>query len=254
MKYESVLLVDISNSRTKFCLWLNDVIGEELHILPTSQITESSVRACISGWRFTSVLVSSVVPEAAEVIRKVFREHSLRFVSASDSVTVDFSGYMGRRTLGADRVANVLGAAAKGRFPIVAIDLGTAITFDVITRGDNNDKPVFRGGVIAPGLALFRDYLSTRAAQLPGVTLPSDADFPPIGENTTHAMLSGIRYGACGMIREIISSISLSLEAAPYVVATGGDADWTAARLPEIHEVDRILTFRGIASLIKTES
>lgn len=250
---KTALLVDISNSRTKFRLCVNGVIGEELRVLPTNQITEDSLKKCVSGWLFSSVLISSVVPRAAELVQYAFPSIPVRFVSVTDSLSVDFSEYAGRDTLGADRVANVLGAALSGRFTVVAVDLGTAITFDVLTR-DSNKKTQYRGGVIAPGRALFQNYLSTNTALLPAVDSSLDAAPLPIGQNTQQAIQSAGWYGFRGMIREIITEISSSLDSKPYVIATGGDAAWAAAQVPEIHEVDPLLTFRGIMSFLENES
>ena len=246
---KTALLVDISNSRTKFRLCVNGVIGEELRVLPTNQITVPSLKTCIRGWLFSSVLISSVVPRAAELVQNAFAAMPVRFVSVSDSLPVDFSEYAGRDTLGADRVANVLGASLLGRFPVVAVDLGTAITFDVLTR-DSNQKTQYRGGVIAPGRALFQNYLSTNTALLPAVDSSLEATPLLIGQNTQQAIQSAGWYGFRGMIREILTEISSSLDSKPYVIATGGDADWAAAHVPEIHEVDPLLTFRGIVTFL----
>lgn len=253
MMNDTVLLVDISNSRTKFRLYVNGIIGGELRVLPTNQITELSVKACVNGWMFSSVIVSSVVPYAAEVVRYAFPSQPVRFVSLRESLSVDFSRYAGRDTLGADRIANVLGVAHYGRFPIIAVDLGTAITFDVIT-GNGKQKPRYRGGVIAPGRALFRTYLSMNTALLPAVDLSFDELPLPIGENTQQAIRSAGWYGFRGMIREIITEITSSLSSEPYVIATGGDAEWAAAYVPEIHEVDQLLTFSGMVSFLQSES
>ncbi len=247
------LLVDISNSRTKFRLCVNGIIGGELRVLPTNQIAAAAVKTCVSGWQFSSVLVSSVVPRAAELVRSAFPILPVRFVSVRDSLSVDFSEYAGGETLGADRVANVLGASCRGIFPIVAVDLGTAITFDVVLR-NRTQKPQYIGGVIAPGRTLFRDYLSTRTALLPPVDSSLDAVPLPIGQNTQEAIRSAAWYGFRGMIREIIEEISSSLDSKPYVIATGGDAIWAAAHVPEIHQVDQLLTFRGMVSFLQTES
>ena len=253
MLNDTILLVDISNSRTKFRLYVNGIIGGELRVLPTCQITEHSIKSCVNGWLFSSVIVSSVVPNAAGGLRCAFPSLPVKFVSVNESLSVDFSGYEGQDTLGADRIANILGAAHYGRFPIIAVDLGTAITFDVITC-EEKKKPLYRGGVIAPGRALFRDYLSTKTALLPAVDSSLDASPLPIGLNTQQAIQSAGWYGFRVMIREIITEITSSLSCEPCVIATGGDAEWAAAYVPEIHEVDQLLTFRGMVSFLQSES
>ncbi len=253
MSSKPVLLVDISNTRTKFRLCKNGDINGEMRVLPTSQIVDASVYSCTSGWSFESVIISSVVPHASATLQRIFCNVPTQFVSMSKMLPVDFSGYVGKDTLGADRICNVLGAVAKGFFPAVAIDLGTAVTFDVVNK-NKNLTPVFLGGTIAPGAALFKDYLSSRTALLPHVNMPDATPLSAIGQNTYDSMQRGISYGFVGMVKEILCSISSSLGCNPYVIATGGDAAWIAAHLSAIQEVDQLLTFRGMALLHEFES
>lgn len=249
----SVLLVDISNTRTKFRLSRNGVICDEQRVLPTCQIAAASVNACVSGWSFSSALVSSVVPQASETLRLAFSHLPVRFVSMSDTLPVNFSGYSGKDTLGADRICNALGVVVKGYYPAVAIDMGTAVTFDVVDK-KGNVPPVFLGGIISPGVALFRDYLSRRTAQLPLVDTPSEIAPEALAQHTIGAIQSGLYYGVRGMVKGILDSISSSLSCKPYVIITGGDAEWIAGLMPEIHEVDPLLTFRGMNLLLEFES
>ena len=88
------------------------------------------------------------------------------------------------------------------------------------------------------------DYLHQNTALLPAIDLqePSSA----IGKSTTEAMRSGAVYGYRGMVREVLRAIRSELDENPTVIATGGDASLIAAGLPEIIEVVRNLTLRGI--------
>lgn len=253
MASKSVLLVDISNTRTKFCLSKDGDISGDVRVLPTSQIADASVYSCTRGWAYESVLISSVVPHAAATLCRVFSNVPTRLVSMSNKLPVDFSEYAGKDTLGADRICNVLGTVAKGHFPSVAIDLGTAVTFDVVNKNEHF-TPVFLGGTIAPGASLFKDYLSSRTALLPFVNMPFSTTLSVMGQNTLDSMQSGISYGFVGMVKEILCAISSFLGCTPYVIATGGDAAWLAARLSAIHEVDQLLTFRGMVLLQEFES
>lgn len=249
MSSSSVLLIDNSNSRTKARLLENGVITAESRWMPTADITPESIRQLVAGWAFESVCVASVVPAAAEVLSAAF-ECPVRFVSVTHSLPVNFSAYPGVATLGADRVANVLALAEKGKYPALAIDLGTAITFDVLTG--SVESPVFGGGVIAPGLSALRNYLGRHTALLPQVELTTDC--PVIGTNTREAILSGISGGFAGLVKEHICRIRAQLEAPLYVVATGGDAALAASLVPEITEIDPLLTFKGIVSWLQFES
>ena len=105
--------------------------------------------------------------------------------------------------------------------------------------------PRFIGGVIAPGLAAMGQYMARHAALLPLLEpqLPQRA----IGRSTQEALHAGACHGYRGLVREILATIAVELGQQPYVIATGGDAASPAARLPEINEVDPLLTFRGMA-------
>lgn len=248
----TILLIDNSNSRTKFRLCINGKVGDELRILPTNQITEERVNDALSDWCFSSACICSVVPETAAVLRSSF-SCPVRFVTAHDNLPVDFSCYEGRATLGADRIANAVGALDWGHLPVVAVDLGSAVTFDVVVRGEHG-KPCFIGGVIAPGLPVFYDYLGTRTALLPRLTHRCSSESVHIGQNTEQAMRCGLEAGGKGMLRGILSDIESDLGVRPFVIATGGDAFWAAKCLSEINLVDPMLTFRGLACVAKTES
>lgn len=248
----TTLLIDNSNSRTKFRLCVNGIVGDELRVLPTKQITGESLKSALSGWFFSSVCICSVVPETTAVFKSFF-SCPVKFVTAYDDLPVDFSCYEGRATLGADRIANAIGALDWGRLPVVAVDLGSAVTFDVLDRGPLG-KPLFIGGVIAPGLPVFYDYLSSRTAMLPRLEHRCFSEGLCVGQNTEQAMRCGIEAGGKGMLRGILSNIEAGLGVRPFVIATGGDAAWAANLLPEINLVDPILTFRGLACIAKTES
>jgi type III pantothenate kinase len=100
--------------------------------------------------------------------------------------------------------------------------------------------------VIAPGLEAMTDYLHTRTALLPKISLLE----PPsaIGKSTRHAMLAGAVHGYRGLVREILEQIrgELGLKKKLKVVATGGYAELIAAGLPEISVVQPELTLEGL--------
>src|SRR5690606_24606273 len=72
-------------------------------------------------------------------------------------------------SLGADRIANTLAAARPYHRDTIAVDLGTATTFDCISADG-----VFVGGVIAPGINTGAETLVRRTAKLPRIELESE--------------------------------------------------------------------------------
>ncbi len=144
-------------------------------------------------------------------------------------------------SIGADRLANAASAAAFYGAPVVVVDFGTAVSFDIISRERN-----YVGGVIAPGLEAMTDYLHQRTALLPKISLLE----PPsaIGKSTRQAMLSGAVHGYRGLVRQILVELGreLGVKKNLRVVATGGYAELIAAGLPEIKIVRPDLTLQGL--------
>lgn len=235
------LLIDNSNTRTKFTLCGGGDSG--LRVLPTAEISPQSVRSVLHGWDFDRVCLCSVVPWAAAVFAGVFAGEELVHVGVSTARGVDFSAYPGAGTLGADRVANVLAAARRGVLPVVAVDAGTATTFDVVVSGVRG--PVFKGGVIAPGLSAMCTSLSAHTAQLPAACV--DIKGPVVGRNTQEAMAAAVRVGYPAMVDAILSSIEEELGEPAQVLMTGGDAAFLATAVQHPVELVPALTLQGIA-------
>ncbi len=236
------LLVDNSNTRTKFSLLQ---VGDSLPApvaLPTAGLTPDSIRALLAeqGWEYDRCLICSVVPAAARLIAEAVGGE-VRLLGAETPMPLVLD-YPAPETLGADRIANALAAAALSPLPCIVADFGTAVTFDVVVAGE--EHPRFIGGVIAPGLASMGQYLHRNTALLPALEphRPEHA----IGRSTAEALHAGSFYGYCGMVRGILAAMEAELGERPHVIATGGDATLLAQWLPEIDAVHPALTFSGL--------
>jgi len=141
--------------------------------------------------------------------------------------------------VGADRIVDAAAAHHLYGGPVIIVDLGTATTFDTVSReGD------YLGGAIAPGLGTAAEALFTRTAVLPRLELtrPERA----IGANTIEAMQSGFVFGYVGLIEGIIGRIQQELEEKAKVVATGGYAELIAKETSVIDVVNKDLTLIGL--------
>ncbi len=143
------------------------------------------------------------------------------------------------RELGPDRIANSAAAHQLYEGPVIIVDLGTATTFDVVSRDGD-----LLGAVIAPGITDAARALFTRAAALPQVELvaPKHA----IGTNTVASMQSGIIFGYAGLIEGIVARINRQLGEKAQVVATGGYAPLVVDETPVIDEVNPDITLIGL--------
>lgn len=238
-----MLLIDNSNSRTKFCLAARLGRGD-VRCLPTQELSVDSIQGVLADWKFSKVVLCSVVPAAARMMQAAFAQPVFSLSADVAERLVDFSHYPGRKTLGADRVANVLGLAAAYSAPAVAVDMGTAVTFDVLSP-QSEGRWCFRGGAITPGVRTMCQSLHTGTALLPSVQVQQLS--PCVGQTTQEAILGGCSTGFCGMIRAVLEQVEKELGCKPCVVATGGDAAWAAPYIPEIDVVDPWLTLSGLS-------
>jgi type III pantothenate kinase len=146
--------------------------------------------------------------------------------------------YNPKKTLGADRIANAVGAYMLYGGPCITVDFGTATSFGAV-----NGKGEFIGGAIAPGIRTSSDALFAKAAMLHRVDLekPENA----IADNTTDAMQAGVLYGFTGLADHIIRKMKNEMGPAK-VIATGGLSELIANDSEEIDVVDKYLTLTGL--------
>ncbi|MDD5127438.1 MAG: type III pantothenate kinase [Dehalococcoidales bacterium] len=143
------------------------------------------------------------------------------------------------KEVGADRIVHAAAAHQLYGAPVIIIDMGTATTFDTVSReGD------YIGGAIAPGIYTAAEALSTRAAQLYRVEMarPKRA----IGSNTIAAMQSGIIFGYVGLVEGIINRIQKELPEKAKVVATGGNVRLIADETSVIDYINPDLILEGL--------
>ncbi len=240
-----ILLFDIGNTHTHLGLADSRRVIKKAEI-PTRAWFENSALAAVADltgrkW-LKGAALCSVVPDATpvvcETVKHIWRLRCLELTSATvRGIGID---YPRPETIGPDRLANAVAVRHRFGAPAVAVDFGTATTFDVVDRAGN-----FVGGVIAPGLAAMTDYLHEKTTLLPRIKIREVRS--PIGKSTEQAMLVGAVHGYRGLVRELILELKCELKTRRLpVVATGGYARLIASKLPEITAVDPLLTLEGL--------
>jgi len=187
------------------------------------------------------IIIASVVPPIdaalALMARRYFKTEAL-FVTPETDTGLKIC-YDDPKEVGADRVVNAVAALHKYGGPCVVVDLGTAITFDVISAGSE-----YLGGIIAAGIGISIDALFARTARLPRVDFREPGKL--IGTNTVGSVQSGLYYGALGMIDGIVGRLVQELGPDTKVVATGGQAPLIARSSQRLKVVDENLTLDGL--------
>lgn len=187
------------------------------------------------------LVIASVVPpldtSLARMARRYFRLEAL-FVNSETDTGIKIC-YDNPREVGADRIVNAVAAFHKYGGPVVVVDLGTAITFDVVSA-----KAEYLGGVICPGIGVSVEALVSRTSRLPQVDFRNPGGV--IGTTTVTSMQSGLYYGAIGMIDAIAERLLGELGAEVKIVATGGQASMIMEDSRFLKRVDEDITLEGL--------
>jgi len=155
--------------------------------------------------------------------------------------------YHDASAVGADRIANAIAARAIYGTPAIVVDLGTATTFDCISR-----EGAYLGGAISPGVSTSAEELFRRAARLARVELrtPTRA----LGRTTEESLRAGVLWGAAGSVDALVRRLSAEMKGTPVVIATGGWATVIAPECETVQHVDEALTLKGMKLLWEERS
>ena len=221
---------------------LRERTGDELGIL----VTRLFEQARIDVASVTGIAIASVVPQLTrpmeEMCERYFRRPALFVDAANAGMPVRYSP---AADVGADRIVNAVAAWEKygrrGETPLIVVDFGTGTTFDVISIDGE-----YLGGIICPGISISAEALFQRAARLPRVEVRK----PPavVGQNTVHAMQSGLFFGYVDMVDGLIRRVRAELPGGDraIVVGTGGLAGLLAEESRAIEKIEPDLTLDGL--------
>jgi type III pantothenate kinase len=189
----------------------------------------------------TGVAVSSGVPRVTAALREMAAKHlGLDPVVIGPGTRTGVPiRYENPREVGADRIANAVGALERFDPPLVIVDFGTATTLDAISAGGE-----YLGGAIVPGVEIALDALYEKAALLRRVELV-DQPRQVIGTSTEAAIRSGTLYGTSAMVDGMVSRMEEEL-GVPTVVATGGLSPLLAPLTRRVQHLEPWLTLHGL--------
>ena len=213
------VVIDIGNTLTKVGVFE----GKEIIVSKQFRGDEQIQLLSTGNEMQTSGIISSVRDIPGNIRQLISNIPHLITLSA-DTPLPFVLGYNSPETLGKDRIAAVAGARAV--FPecnILAIDAGTAITYDLLTA-----ENCYLGGGISPGISTRFRALHNYTGRLPLVHQQSFDEL--IGQTTEESIQSGVLNGVVAEVDGIIQRYSESFENL-HVVLTGGDLNYLADKL-----------------------
>lgn len=190
--------------------------------------------------------ISSVVPEVTAAFEELARTqlHAEPVTVSGDLPLGIKIWYDNPRSLGADRICNVVAGFRKYGGPLIIIDAGTATTYDVVDEQGN-----FLGGVIALGLGSQAAELHRRTAQLPEIELKAPERV--IARDTDSAIQAGIVLGGVEAIEGLVRRIREELGSPAKVIATGGLSQQIASLSPLITACEPFLVLEGVRLIVE---
>ncbi len=244
-----LIAIDIGNTTANFGFFKHDKLLFKRKI-PTARLSIASVKSLFGTKakvdQIEDILVCSVVPKATKRIKRIIKNITgLDATIIGKDIKVPIVNlYKNKSQVGQDRLVNAIAGIFLYGCPVIIVDFGTAITFDVVSK-----KGEYTGGIIFPGLRLSLAALSKRAALLPKIKVKTPKVL--VGKDTTTSMLSGITYGVASLCDGMIARIKVSNGGKTKVVATGGDALFISKHARNIKLVDPDLTLKGLCLIHK---
>ena len=196
--------------------------------------------ACASPSDIRGVAVASVVPSLnaplAAGLESLVHCETLWIDARTSPIRLDVDEPW---SVGADRIVNCVAGYALYGGPLLVIDFGTAVTFDLVS-GDG----AFLGGAIAPEMQLAADALTERAAQLFSVSL--DVPGTVIGRTTASNLRAGLVLGFFDLVEGLIARFRSEVDPKLRVLATGGKGALYHEHIQAIELYDPDLTLKGL--------
>jgi type III pantothenate kinase len=242
------IVVDVGNSSTAIGRYAAGRVTRVTHvaggIVRAPDACADAVRRAATGG-VDAAMLGSVVPAVNASWRRL-----LRRVAGAEAAVLDHRfdlpvklDYPNPETTGADRIANVVGAVIRYGAPVLVVDIGTAVTYDLVSA----DRRFF-AGVIGPGPQMLADALHEKTALLPRIELRGPC--PRKSRDTVSAMRIGVEVGYRGLLRETVAWLRPLLGRRAVLCATGGCARRYIPPLGLAFRIDPTLTLFGLGWIL----
>lgn len=240
------LAVDIGNTRIKIAVFdKNKIIKTfDYETLENERLYKHKFEEISTCFDITDCAIISVVEglehKIKEACDKVFGIKSL-ILNTESSCEIKIAG-SNPKSAGMDRLANVYAIINKP-LPAIVVDIGTAITFDILSANKE-----FLGGVIMPGVNMSLKSLAKGTSKLPEIKV-QESPFA-IGNSTETCILSGVIRGTASAIDGLLEQCIEELGECRTIVLTGGQAELVSKYMKfRSFLTEKDLTMVGIKNL-----
>ena len=243
-----IFVADIGNSSITIGFYDNDELVS-IHRLKTVKgeavkYWEAKIKDIKADYNVDGCIIASVVEELTGIFRQACDN-----VFGVDSIelTPKINFGLGIKTenpetIGADRLANAIGAL-NYKLPVIVVDVGTAVTFDIVDKNNT-----FIGGVIMPGLNSQMKSLWENTSKLPMIEVKNSP--VAIGYDTETCILSGVVRGTASAIDGLITQCEKELGEKATLIGTGGQIELVSEYMTKRFDViDKNYTINSLYSI-----
>ncbi len=235
-----LLAVDIGNTNISFGIFKQDKFRDTFKLSSRNYFREK-LRNKLSRLNIDHAIICSVVPQLTPKISRDLKAFTGKqaYIIGKDVKVPIKNLYRRPQEVGQDRLVNAYAGIRLYGAPLIIIDFGTAITFDIISR-----RKEYLGGMILPGLQLCLEALNQGTVLLPKIKLAPPKEF--IGRQTKTSMLSGIVHGFGSLSDALVCRIKEKIGKQARVIATGGDIALIRRYCRCLDASDKDLTLKGL--------
>ncbi|MDP3731631.1 MAG: type III pantothenate kinase [Candidatus Omnitrophota bacterium] len=235
-----LLAIDIGNTNINFGIFEGSKLAKRFFIA-TKGYQLKKLRNLSGKLDINDSIICSVVPAVTKILKQDLTRLLSRqpYIIGKDIKMPIKNLYRKPKQVGDDRLVNAYAGIMLYGAPLIAVDFGTAVTFDVVSKNKE-----YLGGMILPGLGISLDALNQRTALLPMVKLEEPREF--IGRDTRSSMLSGIVYGFAALTDDLVIRIKNKIGKEAKVIGTGGNIGLIGKYCRQIDKIDKDLTLKGL--------
>ena len=245
IKNNMLLTLDIGNTNINFGVFslprCHDAKLLQKFILPTKEYSLRALKTALGRNKINAAVICSVVPATAKILKNDLEKmFPGKVYLINKNIRLPIKNlYRYPAQVGQDRLVNAYAGVTLYKAPLIVVDSGTAVTFDVISKNGE-----YLGGMIIPGLAISLAALAEKTALLPKINLAAPKEF--IGRDTKNSMLSGIIFGFAALTDDLVKRIKDMIGKRALVIGTGGNIRMIAKYCKELDKIDPDLTLKGL--------
>lgn len=250
-----LLTIDVGNTNTVFGIFDADNLIGTFRMSTSSERTSDELGMQILEFysfykvkpeQTCDIIVSSVVPQVMYSLNNACVKYLKKtpYVVGQNIDHGMVNLYINPSEVGADRLVNAVYAVKKYGSPLIIIDIGTATTFDAISKDGE-----YLGGAIFPGIKVSMEALFMKAAKLPRIDIVKPKIV--IGTSTVTSLQSGAVNGYIGAINGIIQGMKSEMGSDVKVIATGGMGGMFSDLMENIECSDKDMTLEGLREIYK---